>query len=1197
MAEILPWNGLQSTLTGALTSASTTLAIQPTDAPIWPTGGEYRAVLCTDPNNGPWELVKVISGQGSANLGVTRAVESYNGDQTAKAWPSGTYIAAVVTHDSLQLAAGTQGYTVHEEFLPANGATTVTLSTNPAQGIGVVSRNGVVQSTTDGHYTQAGTTLTFSTAFSGTERVVVSYTVGTTGAQGPPGAGITWPLLSPVASTPQYAVSNDTTTGIYGNGSGSLVIAAGGVQMASFGPQIILTTSPATGWRITSGNLLPLQDQAFNIGAAPARVNNIYVGTQILAANMLVSQPAYAFGSSTSTGMYSPATGQIALAAAGVAVLNATSSLFYINVPTGIILGASNSAYLNVGSNVGTTLSGTSQWAISVGSNFSAAATVAMYGLSINVGTVDATFTVGTITTVYIRSPYVGVGVNVSGTTYGLRVDNQGTSTVGNTYGVYIANQSGATTTNIGLFNAGTSQFNGNVTLGTNVNLTQDQATPANAYLGRTGIMGGTDPIYALRVNGNTFFNGTIGGFPSMSTSGSGTFGGPVTAQYFVTDGNYRGGSLNIDRNNLNDGTTTQPWVSFGASSGEGIGSKRTSGGNQYGLDFYTANVVRWQMNSTGQIGVGTTPTTSTGFGVGPGNLQGTTQYFGIFGGSFTSAATAAGVALLVGVNTGSGTFTMANGYALQVASPGLGAGTTVTLLSGVYVGNQGSASVVNAYGIYIAAQSGATTTNIGLMNMAAYGSPLYIGSTNALVRNPVNASQALSLETRTSYAFLCAALNSHVTSNLYWDGSNWLCINTANPGSYLGVSAASVSWQTAPAATGAVAFTQRFGVDSSGNGTFGGTVTASNGGFYFVSGYYWNWDGSAVHTNGHVCSGGNVYMQNNYGIWISWNGYIQFSHSIWMNGPTIYFNNNGGVYWNWDGSYMYTPNAIHTGGNVYMNGSTIYFANNGGYYWNWQGEMYCPNQVHGGAAIIAEGALYAGGTGGTSIVYAAVQQFPTNQGYVLYGATGAVANSNCSSLYMTSSLMQFLINNGPFRFYNYPGAYTDMTPLAGYGAMGASMQFSNNIVAPTFQPSGNSNGWLGSSGRGGASSNELGVTAHLYVVGTVYCTNVSQSSSRAVKKDMVALTPSGAMSLVVHERAHPFYFEYIEPDVEGSVRQDAKRIGFAAEDMAEIVPQSVILTSGKPSGIDYGSLVPILWGALQDANNRLKKLEERQAA
>lgn len=77
-------------------------------------------------------------------------------------------------------ATGAQGLpgptrlSAHEEFLPANGATTISLS-QAAERVLIVARSGILQSATDGHYALAGQTLTFSDSFDGTERVVVAY--------------------------------------------------------------------------------------------------------------------------------------------------------------------------------------------------------------------------------------------------------------------------------------------------------------------------------------------------------------------------------------------------------------------------------------------------------------------------------------------------------------------------------------------------------------------------------------------------------------------------------------------------------------------------------------------------------------------------------------------------------------------------------------------------------------------------------------------------------------------------------------------------------------------------------------------------------------------------------------------------------------------------------------------------------------
>ncbi len=63
---------------------------------------------------------------------------------------------------------------------------------------------------------------------------------------------------------------------------------------------------------------------------------------------------------------------------------------------------------------------------------------------------------------------------------------------------------------------------------------------------------------------------------------------------------------MNIDQGNQNSGTTTAT-LRFGSSSGEAIGSKRTAGGNQFGLDFYTNSLNRLAITLQGNVGIGTT--------------------------------------------------------------------------------------------------------------------------------------------------------------------------------------------------------------------------------------------------------------------------------------------------------------------------------------------------------------------------------------------------------------------------------------------------------------------------------------------------------------------------------------------------------------------------------------------------------------
>lgn len=82
---------------------------------------------------------------------------------------------------------------------------------------------------------------------------------------------------------------------------------------------------------------------------------------------------------------------------------------------------------------------------------------------------------------------------------------------------------------------------------------------------------------------------------------GLGTGCGSVLALRWRNDGN-----VMIDPTSANAGALL-PGLTFGSFSGEGIASKRTAGGNQYGLDFYTYGTNRLSITQTGNVGIGKT--------------------------------------------------------------------------------------------------------------------------------------------------------------------------------------------------------------------------------------------------------------------------------------------------------------------------------------------------------------------------------------------------------------------------------------------------------------------------------------------------------------------------------------------------------------------------------------------------------------
>ncbi len=64
--------------------------------------------------------------------------------------------------------------------------------------------------------------------------------------------------------------------------------------------------------------------------------------------------------------------------------------------------------------------------------------------------------------------------------------------------------------------------------------------------------------------------------------------------------------NLNVDPNNTNTGTINSGTIRFGTASGEGIFSKRTEGGNQYGLELATNSKPRLSITQSGYVGIGT---------------------------------------------------------------------------------------------------------------------------------------------------------------------------------------------------------------------------------------------------------------------------------------------------------------------------------------------------------------------------------------------------------------------------------------------------------------------------------------------------------------------------------------------------------------------------------------------------------------
>jgi hypothetical protein len=110
------------------------------------------------------------------------------------------------------------------------------------------------------------------------------------------------------------------------------------------------------------------------------------------------------------------------------------------------------------------------------------------------------------------------------------------------------------------------------------------------------------DPLNRVFQIGNGINNNTRSN--AMTVLENGKVGiGTVSPAYMLTVKN----DINVDNGNGNAGTTDNT-LKFGANNtGESIGSNRTTGVNQWGLDFYTNYANRMSIANNGYVGIGVT--------------------------------------------------------------------------------------------------------------------------------------------------------------------------------------------------------------------------------------------------------------------------------------------------------------------------------------------------------------------------------------------------------------------------------------------------------------------------------------------------------------------------------------------------------------------------------------------------------------
>jgi len=146
----------------------------------------------------------------SQNFGSGNASTVNNIPAVPASTPQANALVAVDGTAHLPLAIMPTSTVFHEEFVPANAATTVTLSQTP-QTLASVFRDGVLQSAQDGHYTISGNVITFADAFDGLTRVVINYLYGVVLGDANTVKGFN--ASSDTVATPGTIVATNPTTG------------------------------------------------------------------------------------------------------------------------------------------------------------------------------------------------------------------------------------------------------------------------------------------------------------------------------------------------------------------------------------------------------------------------------------------------------------------------------------------------------------------------------------------------------------------------------------------------------------------------------------------------------------------------------------------------------------------------------------------------------------------------------------------------------------------------------------------------------------------------------------------------------------------------------------------------------------------------------------------------------------------------
>lgn len=482
----------------------------------------------------------------------------------------------------------------------------------------------------------------------------------------------------------------------------------------------------------------------------------------------------------------------------------------------------------------------------------------------------------------------------------------------------------------------------------------------------------------------------------------------------------------------------------------------------------------------------------------------------------------------------------------------------------------------------------------LALTLVGTTGASLQIGPTGQYVRNPANSTSHLSLESTTGYMFVSAGLNSHIASNLYWDGTSWMRYSTASPGAFLGVNNASMTMNFAVAAANPATFTAKF--------TFDGVNPSS-----------WTLDSDTV--SGRLTIGpsygivrslsGNLYLRATSGTVILDTGGVSISSTLTVSGA---FTMSGGTINNHTMMSMATGGIGTTAGsegqlelqNAGSGAAKIAFHRTGAYAayfgidtdnlwavggWSMGGSRY---RVILGDGFSNGGALTMGGR----ITSNADGVFTTgvfaNNHYM--GMSGSYYLTLSNSNYVRSVAMH-IMSDGVFAF--------NANTAINLSSDNSNIASSHRFLAPNFSVgNGGSYQMIDTNVRIArpAGTNIMYIYAYdaqwAFIrtpdsVNVGYVDNGGFHSISKLKHKTNIVPIRDGLKLVCDPRVTPISYA-----VKGYKTPDTPSLGFSAEDMATVVPSAVGHDDEGPASINYGSLVAVLWDAVRTLNNRIEALE-----